>query len=60
MSLKLEDYGIIGDTHTAEVVGLNGFMDWMCLPRLDSATFFPALRRGEENGCWRVAPKHFD
>jgi GH15 family glucan-1,4-alpha-glucosidase len=56
MSLNLEDYGIIGDTHTAAVVGLNGSIDWMCLPRFDSAACFAALLGGEENGCWRIAP----
>jgi GH15 family glucan-1,4-alpha-glucosidase len=42
MSLKLEDYGIIGDTHTAAVIGLNGSIDLMCLPRFDSAACFIA------------------
>ena len=56
MSLKLEDYGIIGDTHTAAAVGLNSSIDWMCLPRFDSAACFAALLRGEGNGCWRIAP----
>jgi GH15 family glucan-1,4-alpha-glucosidase len=56
MSLKIEDYGIVGDTHTAALIGPNGSIDWMCLPRFDSAACFAAILGGEENGCWRIAP----
>jgi GH15 family glucan-1,4-alpha-glucosidase len=56
MSLKLEDYGLVGDTHTAALVGRNGSIDWLCLPRFDSAACFAALLGDEQNGCWRIAP----
>ena len=56
MSVLLEDYGFIGDTHTAALIGINGSIDWMCLPRFDSAACFAALLGGEQNGHWRIAP----
>ena len=56
VSLKLEDYGFVGDTHTAALIGMNGSIDWMCLPRFDSAACFAALLGEEQNGCWRIAP----
>jgi len=56
MSVKLEDYGVVGDTHTAALIGMNGSIDWMCLPRFDSAACFAAILGGEQNGCWRIAP----
>lgn len=54
--VKIEDYGIIGDTQTVALVGRNGSIDWLCLPRFDSAACFAALLGTEEHGCWRIAP----
>jgi GH15 family glucan-1,4-alpha-glucosidase len=52
----VEDYALIGDAHTAALVGRNGSIDWLCLPRFDSGACFAALLGGEENGFWRIAP----
>lgn len=54
--MKLEDYGFIGDLHTAALVGANGSLDWLCLPRFDSDACFAALLGTEDNGHWRIAP----
>jgi GH15 family glucan-1,4-alpha-glucosidase len=54
--LPVEDYALIGDTHTAALVGRNGSIDWLCLPRFDSGACFAALLGNEEHGFWRIAP----
>jgi len=56
MPLPLEDYALIGDTQAAALVGIDGSIDWLCLPRFDSAACFAALLGSEENGRWRLAP----
>jgi GH15 family glucan-1,4-alpha-glucosidase len=52
----LEDYGMIGDLETAAIVGRNGAVDWLCLPRFDSASCLSALMGDERHGRWLVAP----
>ncbi len=47
---------MIGDTHTAALVSLDGSVDWLCLPRFDSPACFASLLGNEENGFWRLAP----
>ncbi|MGA2036768.1 MAG: glycoside hydrolase family 15 protein [Acidimicrobiales bacterium] len=56
MALLIEDYGIIGDTHTAALVGRNGSIDWLCLPRFDSPACFAKLLGDDRHGFWRIAP----
>ena len=54
--LPIEDYAMIGDLHTAALVGRNGSIDWLCVPRFDSGACFAALLGDERNGRWRIAP----
>ncbi len=54
--MRIEDYAVIGDTQTAALVGRNGSIDWLCLPRFDSGACFAALLGTRENGHWQLAP----
>src|SRR5215212_1330636 len=54
--MLLEDYGLIGDMESAALVGRTGAVDWLCLPRFDSASCFSALLGDERHGRWLVAP----
>jgi GH15 family glucan-1,4-alpha-glucosidase len=54
--MLLEEYGLIGDLESAALVGRNGSIDWLCLPRFDSASCFAALLGDERHGCWLLTP----
>ncbi|MFF8396470.1 glycoside hydrolase family 15 protein [Streptomyces sp. NPDC016172] len=56
MHPSIEDYALIGDEQTAALVGTDGSVDWLCLPRFDSAACFARLLGDEDNGYWRIAP----
>ncbi|WP_435056995.1 glycoside hydrolase family 15 protein [Streptomyces sp. bgisy060] len=57
MTQRIDDYALIGDLQTAALIGRDGSVDWLCLPRFDSAACFAAILGDEDNGHWRIAPK---
>jgi GH15 family glucan-1,4-alpha-glucosidase len=53
---KISDYGIIGDLKSIALIGLDGSIDWMCLPYIDSPGIFSALLDDGKGGRFSVSP----
>ena len=56
MTLRIEDYALVGDCESGALIGRDGSIDWLCWPRFDSGACFAALLGGPEHGRWRIAP----
>ena len=60
MSYKpIESYGVIGDLHTVALVGVDGSIDWCCLPYFDSPSLFAAILDDQKGGFFKIAPLHY-
>src|SRR4030095_5201958 len=56
--LPIEDHGLIGDGSTAALVGRDGAISWMCVPRFDSPPVFCRILDAEHGGAFTVAPEN--
>src|SRR5262245_8322251 len=52
----IENYGVIGNLRTAALVGMDGSIDWLCLPCFDSPSVFAAILDDKKGGRFRIAP----
>src|SRR5687768_15614819 len=53
----IENYAIVGDLSTIALIGLNGSVDFLCLPNVDSPSVFAALLDSEKGGYFKIIPQ---
>ena len=56
---RLRDYGVIGNLHTAALVGVDGSIDWYCYPHFDSPSLFAAILGGSKGGRFRISTQSY-
>jgi GH15 family glucan-1,4-alpha-glucosidase len=54
--LPIKDYGLVGDGATAALIGRDGEVAWLCLPRFDSPPIFCSLLDAARGGAFCVTP----
>jgi GH15 family glucan-1,4-alpha-glucosidase len=54
--LPIAEHGLIGDLHTAALVGTDGTIDWYCFPRFDAPSLFGSILDKDRGGYWRISP----
>jgi GH15 family glucan-1,4-alpha-glucosidase len=52
----IEEYGVVGDMHSAALVGVDGSIDWYCYPHFDSPSVFAAILDEQRGGHFKIAP----
>ena len=57
---NIDNYGVVGDLHTAALVSSDGSIDWCCLPRFDSPSVFGAILDDNKGGSFQIAPVQQD
>jgi len=56
----IENYGIVGNMHTVAFVGINGSIDWLCLPQFDSPSVFAGVLDDQKGGAFKICPTKQD
>ncbi|NLA09431.1 MAG: glycoside hydrolase family 15 protein, partial [Microbacteriaceae bacterium] len=56
MAVPIEEYALLSNCRAATLVSREGSMDWLCLPRFDSASLFGAILGDERHGRWMLRP----
>ncbi len=51
---RIEDYALVGNTHSAALISREGAIEWLCLPNFDSPAIFASLLGDDNNGVWRL------
>jgi len=52
----IENYGIIGSTHSVALVGMDDSIDWLCFPHFDSPSVFAAILDDRKGGRFKISP----
>ena len=52
---RIGDYALIGDCHSAALVGRDAAIEWACFPRFDSPAVFAAVLDADRGGAWRIS-----